>query len=68
MPLPKVIPGASVLITGSRVVAGTDEKKTRHQRDLMNARDVRKFILPVKKVSLEATLFFFLIFLAGENE
>lgn len=59
MLLPKVIPGASVLITGSRVVAGTDHKKKRYQRGIMNAQNVRKFILPVKTRFLELQHFFF---------
>lgn len=30
--LPNFVPGASVLITGSRLVAGTDQKNKRNQR------------------------------------
>lgn len=68
MPLPKVSPGASVLITASRVVAGTDQEKKRHQRDFMNIQNNRKLISK-SKISWDAILFFLIfIFLAGENE
>lgn len=68
MLLPKVSPGASVLITASRVVAGTDQEKKRHQRDLMNVQNNRKHPISKNKVSWDATLFFILIFLTRENE
>lgn len=59
MPLPKVSPGASVLITASRVVAETDQEKKRHQRDLMNVQNNRKHPISKNKVSWDATLFFY---------
>lgn len=69
LPLPKVSPGASVLITASRVVAGTDQEKKRHQRDLMNVQNNRKLILSVKTRFLGMQHYFFiLIFLTRENE
>lgn len=51
MPLPKVSPGASVLKTASRVVAGTDQEKKRHQRDLMNVQSNRKHPISKSEVS-----------------
>lgn len=59
VPLPKVSPGASVLITASGVVAGTDQEKKRYQRDLINIQNNRKLILSLKTRFLGMQHYFF---------